>query len=126
MMFHSVRFKSFFMGILVTSVIWFAVMYIYISLYGNNLSSSPKVKLIPRHYKSEEDNEIIHGQSNKIQWIKHPKEIVKDEGSWFRIKKRKKYPSAIVRNGEIGFNNTDLLMLGVIKEPEDQRIKDEG
>ena len=143
----SIRYKSFILGIILTSITWCVILYLYSVLsenkffLENNSDNFARWKLRPRvnnlhriaqvdsiSYESKEqrmkynfinkngfpDRETNMIDNNELDYNSLNRKSTKDIFE-FKWKKELKI-----------LNSTDLVHLGMINSPQDQKVKDEG
>lgn len=136
------RYKSFFLGIVVTSITWSVILYLYFNLLNNanHYYSSPEKtvrwKLRPRL------NNNHHNNYELLNKVGGEKKLSQNQLYSFSFR-----DSNFINNNEVDddrrlhqfnnnnnndmmrhmfFNDSDLERFGEIRNPTDQKIKDEG
>ncbi|XP_067141635.1 polypeptide N-acetylgalactosaminyltransferase 11-like isoform X2 [Centruroides vittatus] len=137
----SMRYKSFFLGIVVTSITWSVILYLYFNLLSNSnhYYTSPEKtvrwKLRPRLNAARQANDEIPYKTvagkKLVDNLLHrfpPKEINLINSN--EVEDNKQLEQYGISNNDVMkhlfFNDSDLERFGEIKNPIDQKVKDEG
>ncbi|XP_076326197.1 polypeptide N-acetylgalactosaminyltransferase 11-like isoform X2 [Tachypleus tridentatus] len=137
----ALRYRSFCLGMILTSFTWFVIIYMYSDLAYTKRPNIPSLnhlfrkKLKPRYENVHHDLDSKiskdrngHGVS-KYSSLKRP--VIEDNminnDEVLDEKQFKNFNYSGVSGGNVGgLFSTDLLGLGVIRNPQDQRLKEEG
>ncbi|XP_054713215.1 polypeptide N-acetylgalactosaminyltransferase 11-like [Uloborus diversus] len=143
----SVRYQSFFLGIILTSVTWIIILYLHSKVMDNKIISEnsaenfAKWKLRPRlnnmHRIAQVDVPFVESKELRLQnnfvvkkyFPNKESNMIDGEDfdySSFISKSTSKHMDGNDQSAMKVLNSSDLVHLGMIKSPEDQRIKDEG
>ena len=136
------RMKSFFCGIVITSVVWVMIIYLYIlknqinskSYHLNQTKDSFVSRLPVRHkLKSRLNSDNNHlNQLKLLRKVENRRRIesnlinddpIEDE---FQRKQDINWYNSAIRLSANASGNTDLISLGIINTKEDKKVKDEG
>ncbi|XP_023237254.1 polypeptide N-acetylgalactosaminyltransferase 11-like isoform X2 [Centruroides sculpturatus] len=137
----SMRYKSFFLGIVVTSITWSVILYLYFNLLSNSnhYYTSPEKtvrwKLRPRLNAAHQANDEIPYKtvagkklSDNLLHRFPPKEINLINSN--EVEDNKQLEQYGISNNDVMkhlfFNDSDLERFGEIRNPIDQKVKDEG
>ncbi|GFT97997.1 polypeptide N-acetylgalactosaminyltransferase 11 [Nephila pilipes] len=142
----SIRYKSFFLGIILTSLTWAVILYLSSKLnnnqlfHGINSEKNAKWRLRPRidnmHRIAQVDTLGLESKEQRLKnnFIIKKKNLDREtnliDGNDFdydsRVSKTTpKYKQDNDQKAKL-LNSSDLVHLGMINSPHDQRIKDEG
>lgn len=143
----SIRYKSFILGIILTSITWCVILYLYSVLsenkffLENNSDNFARWKLRPRvnnlHRIAQIDSISYESKEQRMKYNFINKKGFPDREANMIDNNELDYNSLNHKNPKDSFeykgkkelkilNSTDLVHLGMIHSPQDQKIKDEG
>ncbi|KFM73353.1 Polypeptide N-acetylgalactosaminyltransferase 11, partial [Stegodyphus mimosarum] len=139
----SIRYQSFLLGIILTSITWLIILYLHSKITENKFfieNSSDKIakwKLRPRvdnmHRIAQVDSLSLESKEHMLKRNFVAKRLLPErennmiDGSDFDYDSLLKKSSPNTKDKEKKvLNSTDLVHLGMISSPQDQRTKDEG
>lgn len=144
----SIRYKSFFLGILLTSITWIIILFLSPKLNETKIftdfssEKTAKWKLRPRidnmHRIAQVETNAIESKEQRIKYNFIPKKEKKSfpdretnliEGNdldYDSVKKTARYSQIPEDHKDKVLNSSYLVHLGMINSPQDQRTKDRG
>lgn len=143
----SIRYKSFILGIILTSITWCVILYLYSVLsenkffLENNSDNFARWKLRPRvnnlHRIAQIDSISYESKEQRMKYNFINKKGFPDREANMIDNNELDYNAFNHKSAKDNFeykwkkdlkilNSTDLVHLGMINSPQDQKIKDEG
>ncbi|XP_022236726.1 polypeptide N-acetylgalactosaminyltransferase 11-like, partial [Limulus polyphemus] len=113
----ALRYRSFFLGIVLTSFVWAVIVYLYSDL---GQSERPKISLSRQQFKKR-----LKPRYENLMFENHHDKI--NLSSEERHSQKNKDLQIVGMIGSVGsLKSGDLLQLGVVRNWEDQQVKEEG